>query len=42
MLKKGDIDNDAADDDEVNTSASHKRTTAALCIEEFCLQSQCL
>jgi hypothetical protein len=40
MLSKGDVVDDADDDDEVRTSGSQKRTTATLSTEEFCLRTQ--
>jgi hypothetical protein len=39
MLKKGDVVDDA-DDDEVRTSAPQNRLTATLCTEEFFLRTQ--
>ncbi len=41
MLKKGDVDDDADDDDEVRTSASENCATAVLSTEEFFLRTQC-
>jgi hypothetical protein len=42
MLKKGDIDNDADDDDDVRTSASQSRAMETLSTEELFLRTQCL
>ncbi len=40
MLKKGDVNDDADDDDEVRTSASQNRATATLSTEEFLFRTQ--
>jgi hypothetical protein len=40
MLKKGDIDDDANDDDEVRTSTSQSHATETLSTEEFFLRTQ--
>jgi hypothetical protein len=42
MLKKGDVDDDADDDDEVRTSASQNHVTATPSTEEFFLRTQYL
>jgi hypothetical protein len=42
MLKKGDVDDDADDDNEVRTSASRSCATAALITVEFFLRTQYL
>jgi hypothetical protein len=42
MLKKGDVEGDAYDDDEVRTSASQNCVTATLSTEEFFLRTQYL
>jgi hypothetical protein len=39
MLKKGDVDDDADDDDEVQTLVSQNRVTATLSTEEFFLRT---
>jgi hypothetical protein len=40
MLKKGDVDDDADDDDEVRTSVSQNHVTATLKTKEFFLRTQ--
>jgi hypothetical protein len=42
MLRKGDVDDDADDDDEVRTSASQNHVTATPSTEEFFLRTQYL
>jgi hypothetical protein len=42
MLKKEDVNGDADDDDEVRTSASQNRVTAALSTKKFFLGTQYL
>jgi hypothetical protein len=42
MMKNGDIDDVADDDDEVRTSATQNRVTATLSTEEFFLRIQYL
>ncbi len=41
-MKKGDVVDDADDDEEVRTSASQNRATAILSTEEFFLRTQYL
>jgi hypothetical protein len=41
-LKKGDVDNNADDDDELRTSASQNHATATLIATEFFLRTQYL
>ncbi len=40
MLKKGDVNDDADDDDEVRTSESQNLVTATLKTKEFFLRTQ--
>jgi hypothetical protein len=42
MLKKGDVDDDVDDDDEVRTSAPQNRAAATLSTEEFFVRTQYL
>jgi hypothetical protein len=40
MLKKGDVDDDTDDDNEVRSSASQNRATATMSTEEFLLRTK--